>query len=116
MNKYTPSKAELSAATGGLDTTDDEEPRPNPARDNEGNAEVRPIELELRRRNESRCCLFSLSRSFFSVLFMPRSRNRVAANILTGDIDGVGGAVGREKLSDDSACDGLRENKLVVDI
>ena len=56
--------------TAGLDGTELLlPPNPNPASDKLGKCDPRPpIELELSRRKESRCCLFSLSRNFFSVL------------------------------------------------
>ena len=74
------------------------------------------MELELRRRKESLCCLFSLSLNFFSELLFARNRCPVVS-ILTGEMDGVVVEdVGREKLSDDSACDGDRENRPEVDV
>jgi hypothetical protein len=79
-----PSKGVLDPVTAGLVDPADDVPRPK-ASDRAGNGEARPVELELSRRNESRC-LFSLSR-FLSVLLELRSRNRVVASILTGDMD-----------------------------
>ena len=74
------------------------------------------MELELRRRKESLCCLFSLSLNFFSELLFARNRCPVVS-ILTGEMDGVVVEdVGREKLSDDSACDGDRENRPEADV
>lgn len=79
------------------------------------------MELELNRRNESRCCLFSLSRNFFSALLalFLLDRNRwPVVNILTGEMlldDGLDAdePLGSEKLRDDkTACDEVRENKL----
>lgn len=97
--------------TAGLDGTELLlPPNPNPASDKLGKCDPRPpIELELSRRNESRCCLFSLSRNFLSVPDLLERNRWPVVSILTGEIllpddDGLAEEellLGSEKLSDD---------------
>lgn len=103
-----PSTGVLAPVTTGLDGPDEEAepPRLKPARERLGKGEPRPTELELSRRNESRCCLFSLSRNFFSLLLTPVRKRFPVLSILTGEMpfppDGDDPPVSEEKLSDDS--------------
>lgn len=119
---YVPSGGVLhEEAVGGFIDVE-EEPRPK-ANDRAGKGELREAELALRRRNESRCCLFSLSRSFFSMLLEERSRNRPAPSILADVVieddaaDGSDTVDAMEKLNDERelVCVLLRENRLDVD-
>ncbi len=113
----------LDPVTAGLEGPDEEEPIPKPARDNPENGDPLPAELELSRRKESLCCLFSLSRDFFSTLFftpLPPGRNRwPVVSILTGEIpldeppEVLLGVLGKVKPS---ACDEVREKRLTPDV
>ena len=112
----------LVAVTTGLEGPEEDDPPPprlNPASER-GKGEPRPTELELSRRNESRCCLFSLSRNFFSLLLTPPPplRNRLpVVSILTGEMVLLLEAdVSEEKLREDNVWLVLRENKFTPDV